>query len=181
MWPFMMWDFVITQLGQVNSSDAILEALRHFYPPGLGSRMYFGSSIFRMSGDVKLNHSVLHPSFFIVFRVLLAFEELRQFMLKWLVVFSQSLLDPDTNPFLKARAGVPERSVRSGMLSNAVQAETRHWQCVDHETSVGILQTSFACLFFLFLLFLFFLVTPVGRAFSHLPFWQGHRGRVQKM
>lgn len=27
-------------------------------------------------------------------------------MLKWLVVFSQSLLDPDTNPFLKARPGV---------------------------------------------------------------------------
>ena len=29
-------------------------------------------------------------------------EELRSFMLKWLVVFSQSLLDPDTNPLLKA-------------------------------------------------------------------------------
>ncbi|CAK9030583.1 unnamed protein product [Durusdinium trenchii] len=28
-------------------------------------------------------------------------EELRSFMLKWLVVFSQSLLDPDTNPLLK--------------------------------------------------------------------------------
>ena len=29
-------------------------------------------------------------------------QELRQFMLKWLIVFSQSLLDPDTNPLLKA-------------------------------------------------------------------------------
>lgn len=40
-------------------------------------------------------------------------EELRQFMLKWLVVFSQSLLDPDTNPFLK---GIEEEFRRCSTL-----------------------------------------------------------------
>ena len=46
--------------------------------------------------DLKLYYSELYADEAMLL-------ELRSFFFKWLTVFSQSLLDPDTNPLLKAK------------------------------------------------------------------------------
>lgn len=58
--------------------------------------------------DLKLYYSELYVQEYML-------EELRQFMLKWLIVFSQSLLDPDTNPLLK---GIEEEFRRCTTLDD---------------------------------------------------------------
>ena len=44
-------------------------------------------------------------------------------MLKWLIVFSQSLLDPDTNPLLKA--GVLNEKQAIGTSWNRMKTDTK--------------------------------------------------------